>query len=107
MMSFEIIGNHTQLMFTNSFLKTGNRRNLVGAAPSSVTKSEFFIVFIDPEFGVDWIANGEMSAEAKKAVSFVESTTKDAHDFAAKLLPAQHTPEYAPLWLAYPFAVKA
>jgi len=34
-------------------------------------------------------------------------STKDAHDYAAKLLPAQQTPEYSPSYLKFPFAVKA
>jgi hypothetical protein len=34
-------------------------------------------------------------------------TTKEAHDHAASLLPPQQTPEYRPLGLAFPFAVKA
>ena len=34
-------------------------------------------------------------------------STKEAHDHAASLLPAQQTPEYRPSWLAFPFAVKA
>jgi Caspase domain len=33
-------------------------------------------------------------------------TTKEAHDYAAPLLPPQQTPEYRPSWLAFPFAVK-
>ena len=34
-------------------------------------------------------------------------TTKNAHDHAAKMLPAQQTPEYKPQNLAFPFAVRA
>lgn len=33
-------------------------------------------------------------------------STKDAHDFAARNLPPQQTPEYSPMGLAFPFAVK-
>ena len=33
-------------------------------------------------------------------------STKDAHDYAARKLPSQQTPEYSPSWLAFPFAVK-
>jgi hypothetical protein len=33
-------------------------------------------------------------------------STKDAHDYAASLLPPQQTPEYSPSWLDFPFAVK-
>lgn len=33
-------------------------------------------------------------------------STKDAHDYAAARLPAQQTPEYAPVWLEFPFAVR-
>jgi len=34
-------------------------------------------------------------------------TTKDAHDYAAPLLPPQQKPEYRPTWLSFPFASKA
>ena len=34
-------------------------------------------------------------------------TTKDAHDYAAAILPQQQTPEYSPSWLEFPFAIKA
>lgn len=34
-------------------------------------------------------------------------TTKEAHDYAARILPPQQRPEYRPAWLAFPFAVKA
>lgn len=33
-------------------------------------------------------------------------STKDAHDFAKRKLPVQQTPEYSPVWLAFPFAIK-
>src|ERR1035441_10353784 len=39
----------------------------------SAVKDERFIVFIDLDFAIDWIANGNMSAEAEKAVSYAES----------------------------------
>lgn len=47
---------------------------------------------------IDW--NGQRSA-------YQIHSTKEAHDYAARFLPPQQTPEYSPLSLAFPFAVKA
>ena len=44
--------------------------------------------------------------EWQKKVAEGIHTTKDAHDYAARNLPRQQTPEYSPLSLTFPFAVK-
>lgn len=42
----------------------------------------------------------------EKSKSGEIQTTKEAHDYAASQLPPQQTPEYKPVWLSFPFAIK-
>lgn len=62
----------------------------------------------DPKAGGLYTSLLLQSAEKWQAGSGPSAihTTKDAHDFAAKRLPQQQTPEYAPADLAFPFGVK-
>lgn len=63
----------------------------------------------DPNAGGYYTSLLLASAEAWKNTGGVAKihTTLDAHNYAAKMLPRQQTPEYKPTWLAYPFAVRA
>jgi hypothetical protein len=50
------------------------------------------------------VQSAELWEETKSTARI--QTTKEAHDYAAHELPVQQKPEYSPLWLAFPFAVK-
>ena len=101
---------------TNRVLRTTNHRSQWDTALSTTSSGTVEMLACakgqaaseNPSAGGYYTSLLMQSAELwdKRTGRASTHSTKDAHDYAASKLPNQQTPEYAPSWLAFPFAVK-